>query len=239
MAKKGKLKAIAEKETRKRPVRFKRYEYLFLIVCEDEKTEPSYFEKYKKQIPAETLYLKTIGAGKDPKGVVKQAVLERNNLAREAKKEVDAVWVVFDKDDADENLSKISNFDNAFETAKDEKIDIAFSNEVFELWLLIHFKNIQKELPLSRKEIYQLLKEEFQKFDEYSDYEYNHKKIDPRTLQIVFEKGNRDKAIERAVKLKEYHNNTKPINANPSTDVHILVQNLLEWITYYSYEPSK
>lgn len=187
MAKKGKLKAIAKNETTERPIRIKRYEYLFLIVCEDEKTEPSYFENYKNQIPVETLYLKAVGAGKDPKGVVKQAILERNNLSREAKKEVDATWVVFDKDDADENPIKISNFDEAFKKADNENLNIAFSNEAFELWLLIHFKDIKKELPLSRREIYQLLKEEFQKFDEYANYEYDHyKKIDSRTLQIVF-----------------------------------------------------
>ena len=47
MAKKGNIKKFATKETAERPVRFRRYKYLFLIVCEDEKTEPNYFEKYK------------------------------------------------------------------------------------------------------------------------------------------------------------------------------------------------
>jgi hypothetical protein len=55
MAKRGSLKKFAKKEAKERPVRFRRYKYLFLIVCEDQKTEPAYFEEYVAKIP--TYYL--------------------------------------------------------------------------------------------------------------------------------------------------------------------------------------
>lgn len=45
MARKGKLKDSPENEQR-RPIRIKRYGYLFLIVCEDQKTEKVYFEGF-------------------------------------------------------------------------------------------------------------------------------------------------------------------------------------------------
>ncbi|SFD18392.1 hypothetical protein SAMN05518672_101929 [Chitinophaga sp. CF118] len=61
MARKGKLGLKAEKDTIERPVRFKKYEYLFLIVCEDQKTEPEYFQQFADALPAETLYLKSVG----------------------------------------------------------------------------------------------------------------------------------------------------------------------------------
>ena len=51
MAKKGKLKKFQAVEKEERPIRFRRYQYLFLIVCEDENTEPTYFENFKIKIP--------------------------------------------------------------------------------------------------------------------------------------------------------------------------------------------
>lgn len=239
MAKKGKLKKFAKKEAKERPIRFRRYEYLFLIVCEDEKTEPSYFNKYIEYFPKETLYLEPVGTGLDPKGVVKRAIIERGVLERKAKKEVDFVWVVFDKDDADENASKILNFEDAFTIANNENFEIAYTNESFELWLLLHFIDVDKNVPIPREEIYRLLKEEFQKIEGYENYEYDHSTIDERTIEIVFKAGDRDLAIKRAENLIEHHKENAPIDANPSTKVHILINELLEWIKYYSYIPNK
>jgi len=234
MAKRGSLKKFAKKEIKERPIRFRRYKYLFLIVCEDQKTEPAYFEKYVSKIPEETIYLKPIGTGRDPKGVVQRAIIERDLLAKEANREVDEVWVVFDKDDADENATKIKRFKDAFQIAGAEKFEVAYSNEVFELWLLLHFINVNKETPLPRAEIYQRLREQFQKKSKYTDYEYDHKIIDPRTIEIVFNFGDRDSAIKRAQILTDHHKDCEPIKANPISKVHILVQALLDWIKYYS-----
>lgn len=97
MAKKGKVKTFEDKEPEERPKRFRKYKYLFLIVCEDENTECKYFEQFKVQIPEETIYLKTVGTGRDPKGVVERAIVETENLVASTGKEVDVVWVVFDK----------------------------------------------------------------------------------------------------------------------------------------------
>lgn len=234
MAKRGSLKKFAKKEAKERPIRFHRYKYLFLIVCEDQKTEPAYFEEYVSKIPDDTIYLKPIGTGRDPKGVVERAIIERNILEKEAKREVDEVWVVFDKDDADENATKIQRFKDAFQIAENENFKVAYSNEVFELWLLLHFKNVDKETPLPRIEVYKCLRDEIQKFSKYADYEYNHKVIDPRTIEVVFDFGNRDSAINRAQILMDHHKDCEPIKANPLTKVHILVQVLLSWIKYFS-----
>lgn len=234
MAKRGSLKKFAKKEAKERPIRFRRYKYLFLIVCEDQKTEPEYFEEYVSKIQEDTIYLKPIGTGRDPKGVVQRAIIEKNILEKEAKREVDEVWVVFDKDDAGENTTKIQRFKDAFHIAEKENFQVAYSNEVFELWLLLHFINVDKETPLPRAEIYQRLREQFQKAPTYADYEYDHRVIDPRTLEIVFKFGNRDSAIKRAQFLLEYHKDCEPIDANPITRVHILVQVLLDWIKYFS-----
>lgn len=235
MAKKGKLKEFQEKELEERPIRLKRYQYLFLIVCEDENTEPTYFEHFKNQIPEETIFLKPVGTGRDAKGVVEQAIVERKKLSVESKKDVDVVWAVFDKDDADENETKIKRFEDAFEIAKDNNIETAYSNEVFELWLLLHLSEVDANVALPRAEIYALLQANIRGYDGHKTFEYEHGNAS--ILQIIYEVGNQEDAINRAERLLQLQGAKSPIEANPSTKVHILVTELLEWITYFSYEP--
>ncbi len=235
MAKKGKLKEFQENELEERPIRFKRYQYLFLIVCEDENTEPTYFEHFKNQIPKETIFLKPVGTGRDAKGVVEQAIVEREKLSVESKKDVDVVWAVFDKDDSDENTTKIKRFEDAFEIAKDNNIETAYSNEVFELWLLLHLSEVDANVALPRAEIYTLLQENIRTYEKHKTFEYEHGNAS--ILQIIYEVGSQEDAINRAKKLLQLQGAKTPIEANPSTKVHILVTELLEWITYFSYEP--
>ncbi|MFP5041138.1 RloB family protein [Parasediminibacterium sp. JCM 36343] len=237
MAKRGNLNKFQDKELEERPVRFKRYQYLFLIVCEDENTEPEYFEHFQKQIPKDTIFLKPVGTGRDAKGVVEQAIKERDKLSLEAKKDVDVVWAVFDKDDADENATKIKRFEDAFEIAKDNSIEPAYSNEVFELWLLLHLTNVDSAISLPRAEVYNLLQEKIRKNKAYSTFVYEHGNAN--ILEIIYEIGNQALAISRAEVLFEKQRRHKPIEANSSTTVHMLVKKLLEWIAYYSYEPDK
>jgi RloB-like protein len=242
MAKRGHLKNIGqqrEADVEERPVRFRRYKYLFLIVCEDQKTEPAYFEQFKIKIPQDTIFLKPVGTGRDPKGVVEKAVEERQKLAAEAKKEVDVVWVVFDKDDADENATKIDRFNAAFDRAKKEKINVAYSNEVFELWFLLHFSDVDSAVPLPRSLVYELLQKRINQHPLYADFVYNHYKPDNRIHRIINEIGDETAAIERAGALLQNQKKRKPIEANPSTTVYLLVKELMDWIAYFSYNPKE
>ena len=85
MARKGKLQKHATVEENKRPFRPRKYDLFLLIVCEDENTEPYYFRQFKKLFPEETVYLREIGTGKKPKGIVEQSIIEREALSVEAK----------------------------------------------------------------------------------------------------------------------------------------------------------
>jgi hypothetical protein len=118
VAKAGSVRVSKRTRTEvERPIRYRRYEYLFLIVCEDEKTEPYYFRQFEELIPDETLYLRRVGAGLDPLGVIERAHTEREQLAAEFKREVDETWVVFDKDDADKGPGKTRRFLEALRIA--------------------------------------------------------------------------------------------------------------------------
>ncbi|HAT3999163.1 TPA: RloB domain-containing protein [Elizabethkingia anophelis] len=235
MARRGRLRGADVGQIKEPPIRIKHYQYLFLIVCEDQRTEPEYFEFFKNKIPEKSIYLKPVGTGRDPKGVVERAIIEKEELSKEANKEIDEVWVVFDKDDADLNQARIKRFTEAFELADENKIEVAYSNEVFELWLLMHLRDIDHSVVLPRREIYGLLQEEIRKQDKFSDFIYIHG--DSEILKIIQEIGSQEEAINRAKELFEKQKDKQPIEANPNTKIHFLVQNLLEWIAYYSYTP--
>lgn len=96
----------------------------FLIVCEGERTEPNYFEAFR--VPKKVY--EVIGVGDNTIGLVKQAI------DCQQKGEYDQVWVVMDKDDF-----PVANFNNALSLASGKGVNVAYSNEAFELWYLLHF----------------------------------------------------------------------------------------------------
>ncbi|NJM93778.1 MAG: RloB domain-containing protein [Cytophagales bacterium] len=235
MAKRGTVNKSNIKERDTRPIRWRRYPHLFLFACEDGNTEPLYFRTFKKLIPEETIFLRTVGTGRSSKGVVEQAILERNKLAIEANKDVDEVWAVFDKDDADKVPANAIRFIDAFKIAQKEKIGVAYSNEVFELWLLLHLEDVSSAKPIPRAGIYTRLEAAIKSFETHSLFVYEHGK--GKEIDAVINLGNEKKAIERAEKLLAQHKGMEPIDANPSTTVHVLVQRLRELIDWYSYSP--
>ncbi len=233
MARRGKLKKQKTKEETLRPVRFRRYDHFFLIVCEDEKTEPYYFDMFAHEFPQETVFIRTIGTGKKPKGIVEQAMIEREKFALEAKKSINEVWVVFDKDDEGNNETTLANFKAAWAIAHQQNLNIAFSNEVFELWILLHFVEIDATGPMPRTEVYALLEAAIQALPTKRSFTYHHGKTE--IIDILGVAGDEAKAIDRAEKLLIEQQGKEPIDANPSTTVHVLVKRLRALIDWYSY----
>jgi hypothetical protein len=248
--KKDKLDNIDKKPIRtdtERPQRIRKYKHIFLIVCEDEKTEPEYFSQFVSLFPPETLFLKPVGSGRDPLGVVENAVTEKAKLGEEARKEVDSVWVIFDRDDAHLQKSTIKRFEDALITAKRKGFKVAYSNEVFELWLLLHLEDIHCSHcedaihpPIFRNDVYERLEKAIRRHPNYNSYGYNHRKPQKGQIsmvEIIKEIGNESTAIERAEILLETKRDVPEILANPSTKVHLLVKEIRKWIDYFSYNP--
>jgi len=237
MARKGKLadrKKANKIAATKRPTRVKKYKQFFLIVCEDEKTEPYYFDQFKKEFPKRTLYLEPVGTGRDPLGVVEHALKLRKEYLEIEQKEIDFVWAVFDVDDAAHDKKKKERFEQALEIANRENISIAPSNEVFELWLLLHFIAVPPHKAIPRADIYKQLENEIQKLPAYTSFVYRHGKTD--IIDILFDQGVEAEAIKRAKKLKKYHQPSSRyiLDSNPKTEVDTLVSELREWIKYYN-----
>lgn len=77
MAKRGIIGRQDLKEENIRPIKIKKYPYLFLIACEDGVTEPNYFEYFKSLFPEETVFLKAVGTGQSTLNVVQVAIKEK------------------------------------------------------------------------------------------------------------------------------------------------------------------
>jgi hypothetical protein len=105
----------------------------FFIVCEGEKTEPNYFKSFPVNIKLIRLNIK--GDGKDRKSLVQQAI----ELKNEKSDERDRVWCVSDRDKNPTNPNDSQNFNSALTLARNNGIDVAYSNDAFELWYLLQF----------------------------------------------------------------------------------------------------
>lgn len=238
MARKGKLNNKQTESDIERPARNRKYTYHILIACEDQTTEPEYFKEYKDSFeaiwPKETLFLKPIGTGRNSLGVVQQAIEERSKLETNDKTTIDQTWAVFDKDDLDKSEGNIERFNKAFDLGKEEKVKIAYSNECFELWLLLHFEKEDPKKAIPRAEIYSRLEKAIQKHQPEFVYEHGNSNV----VKLVSKYGDKKAAIKRAEELFNYHNQEKhqAIESNPNTLVYNLVRELDGWLEYYSYE---
>ena len=203
----------------KRPLEALRKRKRYLIVCEGEKTEPYYFRGLEKARLPENVVIVAHGFGKSTLSLVKHAIDLHHKLEKIGEG-ADEVWLVFDKDDFKDDA-----FDNAITKCEAQKFktqdnieksfQCAWSNESFELWYLLHFKDVTAWT--SRKAL---------NADLSKQLGYKYSKADEKFYSTLQEKGNEAAAIDRAEKLLQqavppWH------NANPATKVHELVQVLL------------
>ena len=115
----------------------------FLIVCEGEKTEPNYFESF--HLPG-LINVDAQGYGVSPPKLVEKALeLKRQSSRRRGRDPYDQVWCVFDKDDWNER-----DFDSAIKRAENQGLRVAYSNQAFEIWFLLHFHFYNS--PMHRKD---------------------------------------------------------------------------------------
>lgn len=109
----------------------------FLIVCEDEKSAPNYFNALKKHFRLSAASIQVAGSGghSQPIQVVKQAVelKERAAVKDSGTEPFDQVWCIIDGDYGD----KINNARNK---ATANRVELAVSTKCFEYWVLLHFE---------------------------------------------------------------------------------------------------
>lgn len=111
-----------------RPIGLKITNPTILIVCEGSNTEPSYFRQFRLSSATVT----SIGEGFNTKTLVQRTKY------LEAQGKYDQVWCVFDKDSFPDK-----DFNDAITIAERFKFGVAYSNQSFEYWLILHFDDQQ------------------------------------------------------------------------------------------------
>jgi hypothetical protein len=218
---------------------------LFIIFCEDGAVEPAYFDFFKR----EEIQVSAFGNKKQHHAQVdfateyfrKNDLIEVNELGNEILKidEGAQVWCVFDRDKEPDD-QKDTAFNDSIITAHSKGIKTAWSNDDFELWILLHFEDVNPDDKdyVNRTKYYErlteILKEHFPDealFQNPMFSYYNAMKSKNRFIQYTYQlmKNKLEIAIERAEKLEEYHSATpKPTHLHsPCTKVHHLVRELL------------
>jgi hypothetical protein len=179
----------------------------FLIVCEGGETEPNYFRAFR--LSSATVQVK--GCGRNTRSLVEKA-LEIRKKAKDNDEIFDEVWCVFDRDSF-----SLQDFNSAFDLAKREKINIAYSNEAFELWYLLHFHYFNTGISRNdyQERLSKLLKEPYKKNS---------------TVMYLKLLDKQSTAIKNAENLLETYAHPKPGEDNPSTTVHLLVKELNKFL---------
>ena len=189
-----------------------------LIVCEGEKTEPNYFKAFNTIANGSFVYdVEAKGFGLNTIGVVNKAI----NLRDRSQIPYDAVWAVFDKDSFAAN-----DFDSAIAIAEENNIGVAWSNEAFELWYLLHFQ--YRNTTMTRGDYKSAISSAVNasaKWREKAQYVY--KKNNPDNYNIMTTYGSQEDAIRNAETLINLFTDTAYHKHNPCTTVHKLVLQLL------------
>jgi len=191
---------------------------IFYIFCEGEKTEPNYFRAFRLS----KAKVFAFGEGRSCVSLVSWAEKEVNskgylndnkNVLAEEK---DEVWCVFDRDSFGPK-----EFDNAIHKAEKLGYKLAYSNESFELWYLLHFEYLNTAL--NRKQYEKKLNTYF-----LNEFNFGYKKNSIDTYDRLLSKQNN--AIKYAKKLLVDVDNGSFHKNNPTTRVHELVEKLNNYL---------
>lgn len=182
----------------------------FLIICEGINTEPDYFNAFRLTSAS----VKALGKGLNTIKLVQEAIIIKNE-ERKKGHVFDQYWVVFDKDDFSNH-----DFNEAIRLAESNGFQVAYSNQAFEYWFLLHFNMYRGYI--HRNDYEQMLSLQMK-------VRYNKKgnfttKIYGLLLPYQLE------AISRARKILAEFGNTPPSQAISSTTVFKLVEELNRFI---------
>ncbi len=182
-----------------------------LIALEDTKSSKYYFGSLVKDagLSGKVVFAKLVGTNPSK-------VLEAITNTPRYKKDYEKRWIVIDKDD----WSK-SDFNGTIKQAKDLGACCAFSNESYELWVLLHFEKLQRYT--NRDELNKKLNAIFL---ETFRVEYSKASSDIYTILKSRQKTAIDNAKFLIAKHLREDGEIKPFEQNPLTNIYELVERL-------------
>lgn len=186
------------------------------VLCNGELAEPQYFEEFKDQlaIPQQIIVRYKPFIHMAPWDFIEAAIKYKKELIEKDKFAVsygDQIWCVFDIDNYWKDNQK--DFSVSVELAKKNKINLAWSNQCFELWYLCYFDATLSAMP--RTDYNKKLKDRFKN---------NDLGVYTKNMQGVFEllQPFQHAGIKNAKKLYVKDNVAK----DPSTAVFLLVEEI-------------
>lgn len=183
----------------------------FLILCEGENTEPTYFNSFRLS----TAHVRALPVTSGDAMAVVKAAIKRRQAEFEKGNEYDHYWVVFDKD-----ATPNDQFNAAIALAESKGFQTAYSNQAFELWFLLHFDYVSG--PMHRNQYSDRLKV-------LLGFPYS-KHIDTARLMFRILLDRQSLAIENAKRLYNQYDKgsgyRNPAEEESSTTVYQLVEKL-------------
>jgi hypothetical protein len=181
-----------------------------LIVCEDTKSSCFYFKKFP--IAPERAEVRISGTGMNTDSLVEETIRINENAAKQ-RRPYSRIWCVMDRDSF-----PLGNYSRAFDLARRNHISVAWANEAFELWYLLHFN--YHDTGISRDDYKPRLEKLLaQAYD----------KADDKIYSLLSER--QPTAIKHARRLEKHWRELEerfPERQNPSTNIHKLVEFLNE-----------
>lgn len=156
------------------------------------------------------------GFGMSEKALLDKADKIKKELERNNNFEFDSAWIVFDKDNFKSDL-----FNAAINESKNKDFKSAWTNEVFELWYLLHFNYVNTAMSRDQygEKLTEIIKEKVEKG-------FKYKKNDEHIYRLLQKYGNEGQAIRYAQKLRQEFYNQKYAEHNPCTWVDELVKEI-------------
>ena len=170
----------------------------FLIICEGVNTEPDYFNAFRLT----SANVKALGQGMGTLALVHKAIHIKEQEKLKGRT-YNQNWVVFDKDDFPEN-----------------DFEVAYSNQAFEFWFLLHFNLYQGALHRSRYE---------KMLSALLGFAYTKKSgVSSKMFNTLFSK--QEQAINHAKTIMRQFDGNNPAQQESSTTVHLLVKELNKFL---------
>lgn len=210
-----------------------------IISCEDSVSAPAYLNKIvenlikDKKITQDSFVIvdHKVLKGTNPSKVLDRLKKYSDNNGK-MYKNFQHKWIVLDRDVERTNGGGHTkeDFNIAIQSAKSKKenlnIEVAYSNDSFELWYLLHFDYL--DTPFLRDDINKRLITKLKEKNPHKFSKLNKKNIkDENYTKHIYDEllELQETAIKNATKLLEsYGNEYNPENANPSTTMHKLIE---------------
>lgn len=191
----------------------------FLILCENVMLEPNYF----RSIPVRTAQVKAFGVFESKLELVSKA----KEYIKQSHPDKDCeIWLVFNYHESpDHPPIEPEDFNRAVAEAQSLGYRVAWSHQAFELWLLLHFQEVDQSY--TKAEYGTLLSQYFR-----GDFpELSRKAVFCRQMYAYLERnGSQKEAVARAKALFTANKGKEPAASDPCTSVFELVEELNHYL---------